>query len=275
SMGYAQAPAVAGPPTASGGANPYGQPQGQPSPHASQQAAVDTSAGARIVAILKDGSEGRAFVLSGDQTDIGRTEGNIVLSEDPYLSPRHARITRRSGRYYIRDLDTTNGTFVRLRDAVELKHGDVFLMGQQVLLFEVLSEAETPLGPAMQHGVLLFGTPEVARVARIIQRTTEGLGRDVHYLHREETVLGRETGDVVFTDDPFLSRRHASISHDRAARRFLLRDLGSSNGTSVLFRGEQPLVHGDQFRVGHHLFRFELLSSAAGSGGGGAGGGGS
>ena len=72
-----------------------------------------------------------------------------------------------------------------------------------------------------------------------------------------ETVIGREQGDLVFTDDPFMSRRHAAVTIDRASRRFVLRDLGSSNGTAVRFRGERALRAGDQFRVGRHLFRFE------------------
>ena len=128
--------------------------------------------------------------------------------------------------------------------------------------FEVLAETELPLGPATQHGVMVFGTPEVQRIARLVQYTTEGVGRDVHYLYRDETVVGREQGDLVFTDDPFMSRRHAAITVDRASRRFVLRDLGSSNGTAVRFRGERALRPGDQFRVGRHLFRFESGGAA-------------
>lgn len=94
-------------------------------------------------------------------------------------------------------------------------------------------------------------------MARLIQYTTEGVGRDVHYLYRDETVVGREQGDIVCTDDPFMSRRHAAITLDRSNRRFVLRDLGSSNGTAIRIRGERSLRPGDQFRVGRHLFRYD------------------
>ena len=140
---------------------------------------------------------------------------------------------------------------------MNLVDGDRILLGQQVLRFEILKEPELPLGPALVHGVLVFGTPEVPRVARLVQYTTEGVGRDVHYLYRHETVLGRETGDLVFTDDPFLSRRHAAISIDRSSRQFTLRDLESSNGTALGLRGQRRLSDGSQFRVGRHLFRFD------------------
>ncbi|MCC6873614.1 MAG: FHA domain-containing protein [Sandaracinaceae bacterium] len=248
-----------------GVARPAPQPERRPEPVPPRvdRPAVDRPARGALVSILKDGSDGKRYALQDEQIDIGREEGNIVLSDDPYLSPRHARLRFRGDAVVLRDLESVNGIYLRLRETVDLADGDMLLVGQQVLRFELLSEMELPLGPATQHGVMLFGTPETPRIARLAQYTTEGVCRDVHYLYRDETVIGREQGDIVFTDDPFMSRRHAAIVIDRANRRFALRDLGSSNGTAVRFRGERALRPGDQFRVGRHLFRFE---AAAGGG---------
>jgi len=212
---------------------------------------------ARLVTLLKDGSEGRSIPIAEGDADIGAAEGEVVFPDDPYMSARHARVSSRQGTYTLRDLDSVNGVYVRLRDEVELRDRDLVLIGQQVLRFEALAEGELSLGPAWQRGVLVFGTPEAARFARLVQYTTEGVGRDVHYLFRDETVIGRENGDIVFTDDPFLSRRHAAVRVDHASRRFTLQDLGSSNGTALRIRGEHVLRDGDQFRIGRHLFRFE------------------
>ena len=212
---------------------------------------------ARLVTLLKDGSEGRSIPLSEGDADVGASEGEVTFPDDPYMSPRHARVTCRGGTYTVRDLDSANGVYVRLRDTTDLRDGDMVLLGQQVLRFELLGDGELSLGPAWQSGVLVFGTPEAPRYARLVQYTTEGVGRDVHYLFRDETVIGRENGDIVFTDDPFLSRRHAALRVDHAARRFTLQDLGSSNGTALRIRGEHVLRDGDQFRIGRHLFRFE------------------
>jgi pSer/pThr/pTyr-binding forkhead associated (FHA) protein len=98
----------------------------------------------------------------------------------------------------------------------------------------------------------------------MVQYTTEGLGRDVYYLHREETVLGREQADLVFAEDPFLSRRHAAITMQRDQRRFTVRDLGSSNGTAMRCRRERVLLAGDLFRLGRHLFRFDVTGGGRG-----------
>ena len=213
---------------------------------------------AQVVIIQRDGSEGGVFPLQSPHTDVGSREGEIVLSDDPYLSPRHARLLRRGDTFVLRDLDSVNGIYARLREPIELSSGDMFLIGQQVLRFEVLSEAERRVGPAKQHGVMVFGTPELPRLARVVQYTTEGLARDVYYLYRDETVFGREQADIVFAEDPFMSRRHAVIFTEREPLRFTLRDLGSSNGTAVRTRDERALQHGDHFRLGRHLFRFDL-----------------
>ncbi|MCA9533976.1 MAG: FHA domain-containing protein, partial [Myxococcales bacterium] len=251
---------------------PYVAPAAQPTPAmpaqpAAYAATVAPGAGAqvavaRLVSILKDGSDGQAFPLKEGSTDIGRSEGDIVLADDPYLSPRHARVRGASGRFYLRDLDSANGVYMRLTAPADLVSGDHILIGQQVLRFELLNDGELPLGPAHLGGVLAFGTPEVPRFARLVQYTTEGVGRDLHYLYRDETILGRENGDIVFTDDPFLSRRHAAIEIERSSKRCRLKDVGSSNGTSLRVRGERELVHGDHFRVGRHLFRFDMNAGA-------------
>lgn len=222
---------------------------------------------ARIVIVHKDGSDGDAFPLPHTETDLGAHEGEILIPQDPYLCRRHARFQRINGGWQVTDLESVNGIYFRIRDAVTLQNADMIIIGQQVLRFETLRHEEMPLGPASQRGVLVFGTPEVARMARLVQYTTEGVGRNLQYLYRDETVLGRETGDVVYPEDPFMSRKHAAIIIDRGAQRpswsgatphkFTLRDLESSNGTFVRIRGTRRLSQGDFLRIGRHLFRFE------------------
>jgi pSer/pThr/pTyr-binding forkhead associated (FHA) protein len=241
----------------------------------------------RLVVIAKSGADGPSYPI-GDTLDIGRQDGHVVVGEDPYLSPRHVRIIAQGGKLLLRDLASTNGVYLRLapaRDmkgrkdggsdaevAVPLEDQDLILVGQQVLRFEIVRDGEAGLGPAAEHGTLLFGSPAGPRYARLGQRTVEGITRDVYYVRKMETVFGRESGDVVFTEDPFLSRRHAAIrlvgrdgdplpAGTKVApgdARFALVDLGSSNGTFLRIRTEIALVRGDHFRVGQQLFRVDL-----------------
>ena len=230
----------------------------------------------RLVAIAKDGGEGASYPI-GDQLDIGRSEGQVVIADDRYLSPRHARLAWRGDSLHLRDLGTMNGIFLRIpanpappagsneeapddppATEVPLKDQDLILMGQQVIRFEVVRDAEEGFGPALQHGTLLFGTPVAPRYARLCQKTVEGVTRDVFHVRKQDTVLGRESGDIVFTEDPFLSRRHAVIRMDATKKTFTISDFGSSNGTFLQIRGEVALKAGDEFRVGQQLFRIDL-----------------
>jgi pSer/pThr/pTyr-binding forkhead associated (FHA) protein len=247
-------------------------------PAAASPAVATGGARGRLVLILRDGGEGPSYSLT-ESADIGRTEGNIIIGEDRYISPRHARVMLRDGTFWVRDLESTNGVFVRIpfpRESLGaaqkpansteseqlLADQDLFLVGQQVLRFEVVKHADEGFGVASENGTLLFGTPAAPRYARLSQRTVEGVVRDIFHLKKAETVIGRESGDIVFTDDPFLSRRHAmvrvhSATSAGAARAFTLADLGSSNGTFLQVREAVRLRHGDHFRIGQQLFRFD------------------
>jgi pSer/pThr/pTyr-binding forkhead associated (FHA) protein len=295
---HAQAPAPPAPaPPAPAPAPAAAPPPAAPAPAAPAAAApvARPVVRGRLVVIAKSGADGPSYPI-GDALDVGRTEGQIIVGEDPYLSPRHVRIAWTGSKLVLRDLGSTNGVYIRLvaaRDmnagtpekrgpkggpvedkvpgevAVPLHDQDLILVGQQVLRFESATAGaagDAGFGPATEHGTLLFGSPAAPRYARLSQRTVEGVTRDVYYVRKVETVLGRESGDVVFTEDPFLSRRHAAIrvlDGDKSrAPSFALVDLGSSNGSFLRIRGEIDLVAGDHFRVGQQLFRVDFENDA-------------
>lgn len=211
--------------------------------------------GFRLVVVHRDGSDGITYNLLGDQIDIGRTEGDLLF-DDPHLAPRHARVTASLSGRVLTPLEPRNGVYVRLRTAVELHDGDYFLVGKQVLRFDLLPETERILRPGMEHGVVVFGTPVRPPWGRLRQMTPAGISRDVFHLTRPELNLGREQGDIVFSEDEFMSRRHAQISYRNGHGR--LEDLGSSNGTFLKLRGPHGLVPGDLIRLGDELLRFEI-----------------
>ncbi len=211
--------------------------------------------GFRLIVVHRDGTDGITYNLRGDQVDIGRTEGDLLF-DDPHLAPRHARVAASLNGRVMSPLERRNGIYVRLRGRVDLSDGDYLLLGKQVLLFELVAEIERAARPAVEHGVVVFGTPVRAAWARLRQVTPAGTGRDVYHLTRPETVMGRETGDIVFSDDEFMSRRHAQIVYRNG--KGMLEDLASSNGTFLRLRGPHGLVSGDLIRMGDELLRFEI-----------------
>lgn len=211
---------------------------------------------AHLAVISQDGSTGQTHWIEHGSVDIGREEGEIQLTADRFVSPRHARVYSRGGSFFLKDLVSLNGVYLRVRDVEQLNDTDMVLLGSEVLRFDLLTGAERDLGPARERGTEVYGSPAKPRYACLTEKTVEGIARNVFYISGDEVVIGREFGDIVFTTDSFMSRRHAAIQRDPTAGTFTLRDLGSSNGTYLAIRGEVELREGDHLRVGQHLFRF-------------------
>ncbi|HZL14404.1 MAG TPA: FHA domain-containing protein [Verrucomicrobiae bacterium] len=97
--------------------------------------------------IQNQGMTGRACELQTDRTTIGRVEDNTFQITDPSVSSHHCEIQLRGGDIVIRDLNSTNGSFIngnKIEESV-LKPGQVLRLGQ----VELKLEAEgTPAGMA-------------------------------------------------------------------------------------------------------------------------------
>lgn len=207
-----------------------------------------------LVAVQRDGSDGETYPITGEQIDIGRSDGDLRF-DDPHLAERHARITLRAGQYVLTPLETRNGVYIRITAPTELQDGSYILVGKQVLRFEAVPDAEKTLRPAVEHGMILFGTPLKPPWGRLRQMTAAGTSRDVYHLTRSDLVIGREQGDIVFSDDEFMSRRHALLQF--RGNHATISDQDSSNGTYVRLTGQHILDPGQMIRLGDELLRFE------------------
>ena len=84
----------------------------------------------------------------------------------------------------------------------------------------------------------------------------EDMGRRVH-VGTEPVIIGRSPKCDIQVDQESVSRNHCRIRHTGAE--FLVRDLGSTNGTYVnddLVGEEGRLRHGDQLKVGRTILKF-------------------
>lgn len=71
------------------------------------------------------------FLLRGAEQVLGRERGDILFRDDGYVSGRHARIYADAGRYFVEDLKSSNGTFIRIRAERTLVNGSLVLIGTQ------------------------------------------------------------------------------------------------------------------------------------------------
>jgi pSer/pThr/pTyr-binding forkhead associated (FHA) protein len=78
-----------------------------------------------------------------------------------------------------------------------------------------------------------------------------------HSLAGVETTLGREGANIEFRDDPFMSPLHAKISV--ADDQYILRDLGSRNGTWMFITEPHRMNDGDLILIGSQVLLFRRL----------------
>ncbi len=112
--------------------------------------------------VLSAGMTGRTHELKVDKTTIGRVEDNTFQIAEPSVSSHHCEVLLRGPDVVVRDLNSTNGTFINGEKVSEtvLKPGQVLRLGQ----IEMRLETDAPRSPtkkpidqtmAMQRGVSL------------------------------------------------------------------------------------------------------------------------
>ena len=75
-------------------------------------------------------------ILREEMMTIGRMKGNTIALDDASVSVSHAKITRKGVEFFLKDLNSTNGTMLngqsineaRLRDGDQLKFGEVIAL---------------------------------------------------------------------------------------------------------------------------------------------------
>lgn len=87
----------------------------------------------RVVQLLTGGHTGLAFCARKRSMTIGREDCDINFYQDPYISHYHSRLEERGGQYILTDLDSRNGTFVRMEGQAVLRAGDHLFIGRQLL----------------------------------------------------------------------------------------------------------------------------------------------
>jgi hypothetical protein len=104
--------------------------------------------------ILNQGMTGRTFDLQIERTTVGRVEDNTFQIADASVSSHHAEILLRGSDIVVRDLNSTNGTFINNEKVSEvvLKPGQTLRFGQVELKIEdgqpAAAPAPVPAAPA-------------------------------------------------------------------------------------------------------------------------------
>ncbi|MDX1931057.1 MAG: FHA domain-containing protein [Capsulimonadales bacterium] len=210
--------------------------------------------------------QGREFALHVGQNIVGR-EGADIMLPDKTVSRRHAVIgVEETGAVWVEDTGSTNGT---TRDNVPLERQQrAYLADGMTLQFgSIRVKVVIPAGVSVdldalpapervsrEENVPALAAPGGATPAAVLV----GFDGSTHVLTSTNTTFGRRPGNtIVLTGDSYISGSHAQITYEND--RFLLTDLGSTNGTKV--NGQRLAAHtpvvlneGDEVMMGQTTF---------------------
>ena len=170
---------------------------------------------ARFV-VTKGRDDGKEMVLQTPLVTIGTLHDNSLVLTDPTVSRRHASVEETSNGYVLRDLDSTNGTFldgVRVREGY-IQAGSHIRLGQTEMVFSPLEERIENLRSSSDHfGDLIGSSTPMREVFGILERVAP---TDITVLIQGETGTGKE-----------LAARAIHHSSRRAAGPFVVFDCGA------------------------------------------------
>lgn len=232
-------------PTAPTGIPPLGADAAPPTPPpATSHVAV------RLVMLGPDGQPiGERVLAPGEVLDVGR-EAGPPWDDDAYLDLRHALLHPVDDGVHVEDRNSLNGIFVKLQGRHELTSGDQFRVGQELLIYEELPEpTPTP------DGTEKMGSPNPGYWGRVSILVDPSMASAAFPIAGDGIMIGRESGDVTFPQDGYVSGRHCRVAGDDSG--IYLEDLGSSNGTYLRARTGQVLPFGSLVLIGQKLFQLE------------------
>ena len=88
--------------------------------------------------VLSEGLTGLTHELKVDKTTVGRLEDNTFQIAEPSVSSHHCEVIQRGNDIFIKDLNSTNGTFINGEKIAEaaLKPGQILRLGKVEMRLE-------------------------------------------------------------------------------------------------------------------------------------------
>lgn len=160
-----------------------------------------------------------------------------------FTSGNHFKIQKIEDRFEIIDLNSTNGTLLNGKmltpdSAVELHHGDIIRIGDDVF--------------GVSIGINFYNPSEI----QPLDGYTFQAEVPTQLYKETKITIGRQTNCDLVLDSPKVSRLHARIELEQG--NFWITDLDSTNGTYL--NGEritkEKIAEGDRVQIGSHVFTF-------------------
>jgi transcriptional regulator with PAS, ATPase and Fis domain len=142
--------------------------------------------------VVEGPSRGERVRIDGATATVGSGERNVLRIQDRSVSRMHAEITLREGAITLRDLESTNGTYIgeaRVRD-VDVAPGTVVRIGNSAFRIDSADEpAFLPLSSATRFGDLVGSSVAMRQVYSVLERVAPS---ETTVLVQGETGTGKD-----------------------------------------------------------------------------------
>ncbi|QDU90087.1 Sensor protein ZraS [Pirellulimonas nuda] len=135
--------------------------------------------------VIQGRDQGTRYEIDGDDLSIGRISENAIQLNDTEVSRQHAQVLHLGDRLVIRDLNSSNGTFVNgaaIRQH-ELKTGDQVQVGRTLLLFTGVLEE----GVDVIDDVDIIAASQNIENSRIVRAMSQSAGSELLSLPADQT----------------------------------------------------------------------------------------
>ena len=157
---------------------------------------------------------GRRVPLSAEPLVIGRSSKSAIQLDEQSVSRRHCEVTFEDGRYVVRDLDSTNGTYLNDLpvERGDLRDGDQLKVGPTIFKFLSGDTVEASYHDEIYRLMTIDGLTQVHNRRYF----DEALDREV----ARATRYGRPLSLLVFDIDLFkaVNDRHGHLAGDAVLR---------------------------------------------------------
>jgi len=201
--------------------------------------------------VVVDGPDrGARLASTGEEMTIGGVEGNDLVLSDGTISRHHCGLRIDEHGLELRDLGSTNGTFVGDVEIIRsyIKSGARIRVGQTSVAIELLDqEIGQPLATGDRMGELIGGSPAMRRLFPLLEQCA---GSMATVLLQGETGTGKElVAEAIHrasgrVDKPFVVVDCSALSHQLAESELFGHVRGAFTGADAARVGVFEAAHG-------------------------------
>lgn len=166
--------------------------------------------------VIRGQPQGKRYILNQESMIMGRDAAVALSVNDNNVSRKHAEIIKKGDKVFLKDLGSTNGTFIndkQISGEVELHKEDMIKLGNTILKYLPKGELETyyigtlemaahtdALTKAFNKGYIMEALETEFKRARALHQDFSLIILDLDHFKKINDTFGHDAGDLVLRE---------------------------------------------------------------------------